>query len=294
MNGAGYHKDEKERKTQGGKSNSLFLRIIMSAIFLPCLFIIAWRGGIYYLILIDIIILVGLLEFYRMMEVKGLSPYKTIGIISGVALPWYIFFQQGIYVNFLLSIIFIGIMLMELARREKGLAVYHISVTVFGVLYVAWLGSHLVLLRELPLIKGMDYRYGYYFVIMTFALTWCYDTGAYTIGRLFGKHKLFPSISPGKTIEGALGGLVFSIAGILIVRYTLVTFLGIYEAIGLAFMASIIGQLGDLVESMLKRDVKIKDSSGAIPGHGGVLDRFDSLLFTAPMIYYFLKYFILE
>lgn len=294
MSDTGYQHEDEKNKSGAGKSSSLLLRIIMSVIFLPCLFIIAWRGGIYYLILIDIIILVGLLEFYRMMEVKGLSPYKTIGILSGVALPWYIFFQQGIYVNLLLSIIFIGIMLMELGRKEKGLAVYHISVTVFGVFYVAWLGSHLVLIRELPVLKGMEYRYGYYFVIMIFALTWCYDTGAYTIGRLFGKHKLFPSISPGKTVEGALGGLVFSIAGILIVRQTLVTFLGIYEAIGLAFMASIIGQLGDLVESMLKRDVKIKDSSGAIPGHGGVLDRFDSLLFTAPVIYYYLKYFILE
>ncbi len=294
MSDIGYQNEGEKKKSGSDKSSSLFLRLVMSAIFLPCLLVIAWRGGIYYLILIDIIILVGLLEFYRMMEVKGLSPYKTIGILSGIALPWYIFFQQGIYVNFLLSIIFIGIMLMELARREKGLAVYHISVTVFGVLYVAWLGSHLVLIRELPVLAGLEYRYGYYFVIMIFTLTWCYDTGAYTIGRLFGKHKLFPSISPGKTIEGALGGLVFSIAGILIVRQTLLAFLGIYEAIGLAFMASIIGQLGDLVESMLKRDVKIKDSSGAIPGHGGVLDRFDSLLFTAPMIYYFLKYFILE
>jgi phosphatidate cytidylyltransferase len=287
--------NEGKREDSGeSKPNSLFLRIIMSAIFLPCLLVIAWRGGIYYLILIDIIILIGLLEFYRMMEVKGLSPYKTIGILSGLAIPWYIFFQQGIYVNFLLTIIFIGIMLMELVRREKGLAVYHISVTVFGVLYVAWLGSHLVLIRELPVLKGMEYKYGYYFVIMTIVLTWCYDTGAYTVGRLFGKHKLFPSISPGKTIEGAVGGLVFSIVGILIVRHTLVPFLGIYAAIGLAFLASIIGQLGDLVESMLKRDVKIKDSSGAIPGHGGVLDRFDSMLFTAPMIYYFLKYIILE
>ncbi|HSG28719.1 MAG TPA: phosphatidate cytidylyltransferase, partial [Candidatus Krumholzibacterium sp.] len=247
-----------------------------------------------YLILIDLIILMGLLEFYKMMEAKGLSPYKTIGVLSGIALPWYLFFQQGIYANFLLSIIFIGIMVTELTRREKGLAVYHISVTVFGVLYVSWLGSHLVLLRELPHLKGLGYSEGFIFVIMAFTLTWCYDTGAYVTGRLIGRHRPFPDISPKKTTEGILGGIVFSIAGILILRHIMAPWLAVHMAVGLAVMASIIGQLGDLVESMLKRDVKIKDSSGTIPGHGGILDRFDSLLFTGPMIYYFLKYFIID
>ncbi len=274
-------------------TDSLPRRLLMAAIFLPCLLVIARRGGLYYLVLIDLIILVGLYEFYGMMENKGLSPYKTIGIISGIAIPWYIFFQHGIYANFLLSIIFIGIMVMELARKEKGLAVYHISVTVFGVFYVAWLGSHLVLLRELPHLVGLDYSAGFGFVVMAFALTWCYDTGAYVVGRLIGRHKLAPGISPGKTVEGAIGGAVFSLAGIMIVRAALTPFLGVIEACILALVCSVIGQLGDLVESMLKRDVRIKDSSGTIPGHGGVLDRFDSLLFTAPIIYYSMKYFIL-
>jgi len=269
-------------------------RILASFIFLPCLIIIARRGGFYYLALIDIMILVGLWEFYKMMEAKGLQPYKAIGILSGLALSWYIFFQQGIYANFFLSVIFIGVMTLELARREKGLAVYHISVTIFGVFYVAWLGSHLVLLRELPHLKGLDYSMGFSFVIVVFVLTWCYDSGAYAIGRLIGRHKIFPSISPGKTLEGVFGGIAFSIIGILIARSVIASYLTIFQAVGLALIASVVGQLGDLVESMLKRDVKIKDTSGTIPGHGGVLDRFDSLLFTSPLIYYFFKYFILE
>lgn len=274
------------------RKGSVASRLIMSAIFLPCLLIIARRGGVYYLILTDIIILVGLWEFYGMMEVKGLRPYKIIGILSGIALPWYFFFQQGIYTNFLLSIIFIGVMVSELFRKKKGLAIYHVSVTIFGVLYIAWFGSHIFLVRELPYLVGLDYSAGYSFVIILFALTWSYDTGAYTVGRLFGKHKLFPGISPGKTIEGSVGGVIFSIAGIFIVKHTVAPYLGYLDAVVLAFIASVIGQLGDLVESMLKRDVGIKDSSGAIPGHGGVLDRFDSLLFTAPVIYYLLKYFV--
>ncbi|UCF04412.1 MAG: phosphatidate cytidylyltransferase [bacterium] len=269
-------------------------RILASVIFIPCLIIIARRGGFYYLALIDIMILIGLWEFYRMMEAKGLRPYKTIGILSGLALSWYVFFQQGIYANFFLSVIFLGVMALELVRREKGLAVYHISVTIFGVFYVAWLGSHLVLLRELPHLKGLDYSIGFSFVLVVFVLTWCYDTGAYMVGTLIGRHKILPSVSPAKSWEGVCGGIMFSIAGIMLTRYWLAQYLTILQAVGLAVIASIVGQLGDFVESMIKRDVRIKNSSDAIPGHGGVLDRFDSLLFTSPLIYYFFKYFILE
>jgi len=276
------------------RNDSLAKRIIATVLFVPCLVVIARRGGYYYLALINIMILVGLWEFYKMMEAKGLRPYKLMGILSGLALSWYVFFQQGVYANLLLSIIFIGIMALELARKEKGLAVYHVSVTVFGVFYIAWLGSHLILIRELPHVKGLEYSLGFSFVIVTFALTWCYDTGAYLIGSWLGRRPIFPSISPGKTLEGAIGGVVFSIIGILIVRALVAPYLTIPWAVGLAVFASFIGQLGDLAESMIKRDVKIKDSSKTIPGHGGVLDRFDSLLFTAPLIYYILKYVILD
>ncbi|MCK4350716.1 MAG: phosphatidate cytidylyltransferase [Candidatus Krumholzibacteria bacterium] len=276
------------------KGSSVAKRLLASAIYIPCLIIIARRGGLYYVALIDIMILVGLWEFYMMMEAKGLRPYKAIGIISGIVLSWYIFFQQGIYANFFLSIIFFLIMTLELARKEKGLAVYHISVTIFGVFYVAWLGSHLILLRELPHLKGLDYSLGFSFVIVVFAVTWCYDSGAFFIGSKFGKHKIFPAISPGKTLEGAIGGVAFSIIGILIARWLVAPYLSIIQAVGLALITSVVGQLGDVVESMIKRDVKIKDASATIPGHGGALDRFDSLLFTAPLIYYFFKYFILD
>jgi len=276
------------------RSGSVAKRVLASAIFLPCLIIIARRGGFYYLALIDIMIFIGLWEFYKMMEAKGLRPYKALGILSGLALSWYVFFQQGVYANFFLGVIFIGIMTLELARREKGLAVYHISVTIFGVFYVAWLGSHLIMLRELPHLKGLDYSLGFSFVMVVFVLTWCYDTGAFFVGMRFGRHRIFPAISPGKTVEGVMGGIAFSILGSLVARWILAPYLSLVQAVGLALISSILGQLGDLVESMIKRDVKIKDASATIPGHGGVLDRFDSVLFTSPLIYYFFKYFILE
>jgi len=291
--------DDRSATVQSGGArvpgdDSVAKRVLAAAIFIPCLFFIARRGGFYYLGLIDVMILIGLWEFYTMMEAKGLRPYKTMGILSGLALSWYVFFQQGVYANLLMSVIFIGIMVLELTRKEKGLAVYHISVTVFGVFYVAWLGSHLILLRELPHLRGLDYSLGFSFVIVAFALTWCYDTGAYFVGRWLGKHQILPSVSPGKTYEGALGGVLCSIAGIIAVRALVAPYITLFWAVCLALVASIVGQLGDLCESMMKRDVRIKDSSKTIPGHGGILDRFDSLLFTAPLIYYFLKYVIFK
>lgn len=285
---------EAESVSERREMGSTAKRVLASIVFLPCLLIIARRGGFYYLALIDIMILIGLWEFYKMMEAKGLKPYKTLGILSGLALSWYIFFRQGIYANFFLSIIFMGIMALELVRKEKGLAVYHTSVTIFGVFYVAWFGSHLILLRELPHLKGLDYSLGFSFVVVVFVLTWCYDTGAYFIGSRFGRHRIFRSISPGKTLEGVFGGIAFSLIGILITRMIIASYLSIVQSVILAVGVSVIGQVGDLVESMIKRDVKIKDASKTIPGHGGVLDRFDSLLFTSPLIYYYFKYFIIE
>jgi phosphatidate cytidylyltransferase len=285
---------KKDNPDNSGKIWSIIKRVIISVIFVPCIVIIARRGGVYFLILVTILILAGLWEFFRMVEAKGLKPYIFIGISGGTLLPLSIFFFNGRYTNFLLVVIFLAIMISELVRGKKGFALYHISITLFGILYVGWMGSFLVRLRELPILINLDYKSGFLFVIMVFILTWCYDTGAYTFGMIAGKHKLFPSISPGKTVEGAIGGVLLSIIGILVAREYIFSFLNIWEAVGLAIAASVFGQLGDLVESMIKRDVRIKDSSNTIPGHGGVLDRFDSILFNAPVIYYILKYFIID
>ncbi len=284
--------DQREAARRFRRPDALVKRILASVLFLPCLFIIARRGGYYFLALIDIMILVGLWEFYRMMEAKGLRPYKAMGILGGLALSWYVFFQQGVYANVFLSVIFIGVMVLELARRERGLAVYHISVTVFGVFYVAWLGSHLILIRELPHLRGLDYSLGFSFVTVAFVVTWCYDTGAYLIGSTFGRRQLFPLISPGKTLEGVVGGVAAALVGVFIARALVAPYLTAAAAVGLALGGSALGQLGDLCESMIKRDAKIKDASQTIPGHGGVLDRFDSLLFTAPFVYYVFKYLL--
>jgi phosphatidate cytidylyltransferase len=168
-----------------------------------------------------------------------------------------------------------------------------VATTILGVIYVGFLSSHIVLLRELPLQTGNAYATGSSFVFLAFVVTWASDTGAYFVGTLLGRHPLLPRISRNKTREGAVGGVLFAILGALVARYTFAPYMDLWQAVLLGILGSVVGMAGDLVESMLKRDVDVKDASETIPGHGGVLDRFDSLLFTAPLIYYILKFLIL-
>lgn len=269
-------------------------RIIVAVIFIPCIVLIARKGGVYYLILVDAVIAGGIWEFYRMTEVSITNPYKVIGTAGAILLPVFFYYHLHDYIYLLITMILIGIMVTELCRRGRSFFVYNISVTMFGVFYVGWLGSHMLLIREIPLRTGnLEYSAGFDFVLLLLVLTWCYDTGAYTVGSIAGRHKMFPLISPGKTLEGIIGGIAFAIAGVMIARVYILSFLGIPESIALAFLISVTGQTGDLVESMIKRDMRKKDSSNTIPGHGGILDRFDSMLFNAPAVYYILIFFIL-
>jgi phosphatidate cytidylyltransferase len=269
-------------------------RVLAAAVFLPLFVLVTRIGGYYFLGFVDLFIVLGLLEFYRMMSVKGMHPYRGVGIASGLTLSTYMYFRSGMYASFFLTFVLIAIMGLELTRKDNRRAVYHVATTVFGIVYVAYLGSHLVLLRELPLQSDRPYALGARFVFLAFAVTWASDTGAYLIGSLFGRKPLLPRVSRSKTWEGALGGMVFAALAGALASITFAGFLPTWWAVVLGTMSSVIGLLGDLFESMLKRDAEIKDTSQIIPGHGGVLDRFDSLLFTVPLIYYFLKFVIFQ
>jgi phosphatidate cytidylyltransferase len=275
-------------------NSSTALRVLASMVFIPCFVIITVRGGYHFLVLIDIVIFIGLWEFYAMMRAKGLRPYRTIGIISGLVLSWYVYFRNGVYANLFLTVGLLAIMTLELTRRDAKDSIYHVATTMFGVFYVAFLASHLILLRELPERVGLDYAMGRSFVFLAFLVTWAGDTGAYVVGSTFGKHQLLPRVSAKKTVEGALGGMLFAVAGAIVACYTFAGYLDLSQAVVLGGAAGMIGQVGDLFESLIKRDADVKDTSDLIPGHGGVLDRFDGLLFTAPLLYYYLNFFVFK
>ncbi len=274
--------------------SSFFLRIAASVVFIPCFIIITMDGGYHFLLLFNALIFVGMWEFYRITEAKGIRPYKMIGIFCGVVLSWYVFFRNGVYANLFLTLVLLTLMCLELTRRETKMAITHIATTILGVIYIAFLGSHLIMLREYPLSMNLDYDLGASFVFLAFILTWAGDTGAYIVGSIVGKTPLIPRISENKTREGSIGGLVFSVAAAFIAKETFAPYLLLWHALVLGLLAGVVGQLGDLFESLIKRDANVKDASEVIPGHGGVLDRFDSLLFTSPLIYYFVRFVVFK
>ncbi len=266
-------------------------RLAVIAVGVPCLWAITWRGGVFFLILIDVIILLGLGEFFRLMAAKGYRPSRLLGYAGALAVSLHAF-RGGPALMLLVTAILLLIMMREVFRPQVEEALSNIAVTVFGVMYVGWLGSHFVMLRELPGTVGLDPQLGARLVFFAALVIWVCDTMAYIVGILIGRRRLAPAISPAKTWSGAIGGLVGgALAGWLAAK----TFLPIITPLAgglLGLTSALLGQFGDLVESLLKRDAGLKDSARLLPGHGGVLDRMDSLLFSVPFLYYWFRFIV--
>jgi phosphatidate cytidylyltransferase len=235
---------------------------------------------------------VGQWEFYRMFKNSGYNPQTAVGLFLGtlVIIGFYIGSTSSgriVYVfspDVLIAFAFAAALVFRLfSRRDTNGAMADVALTFTGVVYVAWLVAYVVLLRSWNL-AGIDGRDLIFFLMF---VTWATDTGAYYIGSYFGRHKLYPKISPKKSIEGAIGGLVFAVGMAVACTYWFYHELPILDAIALGLILGIIGQVGDLAESMIKRSARVKDSGGVIPGHGGVLDRMDSILLNAPALYYY-------
>jgi phosphatidate cytidylyltransferase len=271
---------------------SLALRVGSGLAFVPILILLAQVGGLAFLSLIAIQIVMGLIEFYAMMRGRGLRPYRRLGIASALALLWVCYQPQVPYVGFLTTAVMLLVLALELRRPEARQRVEDIAVTCFGVLYVGWLSAHLVLLRELPWRAGTSYQQGAAYVLLAFFVTWSCDTGAFAFGRVFGRNRPWTRISPRKSVEGAIGGLAMAVAAAFVARAWFANFLAIRDAAAIGFLVGVFAQVGDLVESLIKRDALHGDSSDLIPGHGGVLDRFDSLFFAAPVVYYYLAHLV--
>jgi len=267
----------------------VWLRIGSGALFIPVLVLLARAGGIAFLLFVALEVTLGLIEFYRMMRGRGLNPFQPLGVFSALALLWVSYRPATPHVGFLATAVLLLVLALELRRPQARQRVEDIAVTSFGVLYVGWLSAHFILLRELPRQIGGEYAAGASFVLLAFFLTWSCDTGAYAVGRAVGRNRPWKHISPRKSVEGAIGGMAFAIAAAFIARRWFAPYLGVGDALALGLGVGLFAQVGDLVESLIKRDAAHGDSSNLIPGHGGVLDRFDSLYFAAPMIYYYLQ-----
>lgn len=264
----------------------LYQRVITGLLFLPIFYLIAWKLPPAYLAgLVVIAAGIGQYEFYRMAQARGFRPLMAAGIALGAALiigafshqPGIDHGRQLFWATLCLLLVMTG-RLFSADPVEK--AFEDVAATMLGILYVALLFGFQVGIRLGA--SGREWLVFLYFVI------WATDIGAYAIGIPFGKRKLFPRISPKKSIEGLIGGLLAAVGMAFLCRVWFMPPLGAGETAVLGLLIAGAGTVGDLAESMLKRSAGVKDSGVIIPGHGGMLDRMDSMLFAAPVLYYYL------
>jgi len=235
----------------------------------------------------------GLYEFFYMIKKKGFPIYSYFGIFIGIFIPLSIYRGFELTRNWELLFIvlaFLAVFILQFARQDNTNAVVGISTTMFGVFYVSWLFSFIIKIRFLlPGIAGIK--------LLAFILlvTKTGDIGALLIGSWLGKHRLLPTVSPNKSIEGCLGSFAFSVIAAILCHSFLPASLELplWQVALMGVFFGGIGQLGDLSESLIKRDCNVKDSGKLLPGMGGILDVIDSLLFACPTFYLYMSALLL-
>ena len=243
-------------------------------------------GKIALLIMILSITILASREYVKILKHKGFFPSFKVMILSELLLAWVAYVQRFDMVALILSFCSItSFMWVLFCGRQPYIA--NVATTLLGIVYCGWFPLHLIFLRNLSCDR---FDSGFGFIVLMFTAILLTDTGAYYIGRHFGKHKLAPVVSPNKTIEGSIGGIVLAVIGAMIVGY----FFNLewYFSVIAGLLCTVFAQIGDLSESLIKRDAGVKDSGHSLPGHGGFLDRTDSFIFTIPVMYYFCYYFI--
>lgn len=266
----------------------MLIRIIVGAVGIALAALVIETGGTVFALAVLALAVIGWIEYTQAMAAGGAGSANITGIVAMVLL-WGCAWLGNAEEFMAVSVFVVLAVLLETVLFRAAFAFDEAAFSIAGIFYIGLPLSHLVMLR---MIDGEsmasplgDFSVGCALVWIMFIGTWASDTFAYFVGSAIGRHKLCPTISPNKTVEGFLGSLVGTSAAVA----GLGAFfsLSVFSMAALGFFIAVFATLGDLVESVLKRHVGIKDSGRLIPGHGGVLDRFDSVLFTAPFVYYF-------
>lgn len=267
---------------------TLGVRALVSLIFGPVILLAAWFGGLFFAVFVAAVSSLALWEFYQMGLKKNVFPQQFWGVLAGLLWIFFLYRDRPQFLFYLLVALLLLCMATELFRNKPN-PLLNLGVTLLGFFYVSFLMSFLLLLRELPSQAGMPYVIGGKVVILLFLSIWICDSAAYILGSRLGKHKLFPRVSPNKTVEGTLFGFLFAILTAYVCQLTFLREVALRHVLAIGAICGSVGQMSDLVESLLKRDAGVKDSSNLIPGHGGVLDRFDSEILTVPVVFAYLK-----
>lgn len=288
----------------------MLVRIVVGVLAAALLIFLDFAGnGLPFALGVAILAIMGAEEMYQAIRKQGGDPTKPLGFLACLVFQIAAWTHNGQrfapYLPALLLLLVITTLLTELGKRRPK-PVVTIGTTLLGAVYAGWLLSYLTLLHgmqpgNLKLSLGnvpvlvppfLHTTPGEWLVIFVCACTFLSDSGALFAGKAFGRHKLAPAISPGKTWEGSLGGILTSlVTGALLGRWL---HLPLIHALVLALVCAVFGQIGDLCESALKRDLGVKDFGTVLPGHGGILDRIDSLLFSAPLAYYYVLFFLMR
>jgi phosphatidate cytidylyltransferase len=248
------------------------------ALFFGILFFVPPLG---FVILIATGTTAGLAEFFALARKGGVNCYRVVGLAFGL-LVFFAVALRPAAAGLAAVLCVLAVSLFALGKRAPPqAAVGEMALTCFGVFFVAFPLGFLAQIRTA--------FQGEFLVLYILGIAWMGDTGAFYVGRSLGRHKLAPRVSPKKTVEGAIGGIIFSLVGAGILGLFPVRLFSLPEALLLGLLLNVAGQAGDLVESVVKRWAGAKDASGLIPGHGGFLDRFDSLLMAAPVYYLYLN-----
>lgn len=257
-------------------------RLLVALVFLPIFFsIIKFLPSIVFLLMVLTIVVLGQYEFYRFFFTESLPTGAYLGLIFGLLFPFLFYWYPHLSGLFPVVLVLFPLLIFQLFFFSNIQTVLKETALIFfGVVYIGYLSGHFVLLRGIP--------QGELMILFILLVTWAGDSGGYYIGRFCGNKKLYERVSPGKTIAGGIGVLLFSVIVTFVGKYFFLPELSVIDCLVLGILLGVIGQLGDLTESLFKRSAGKKDSGNLIPGHGGVLDKMDSLLFTMPAFYYYL------
>jgi phosphatidate cytidylyltransferase len=261
-------------------ASNLTIRLATAAVMVPLLLLLLFLGPAWgWLIFLLLIGVIGGWELFSM-TFPGDHVARAIGIVFTWAVTlgiWFVIERPLILLTVMVLLPFASVLLALWRLQGVEPAALRLMSGTFGPM---WLGAGLGCIALVRAVAGAD---GAAFVVFSLVLAWIGDTGAYFVGRAFGKHKLYEKVSPKKTVEGAIGGVLATIAGAVITRFSILHSLPIRDAVMLGAVGGTLGIAGDLGESLLKRSVGVKDSGGILPGHGGMLDRIDAVLITAPI-----------
>ena len=265
-------------------------RVLSALVLIPPIFAAIWFGNPWFSLVVAAAAAVGILEFYGL---RGLSFRQPLAIFG---LMWVLLLIAGAHFDYsytaliLTSAVVFSLVLLIVRPPVEGAAI-NWAWTLAGIILIGWMLSHFIPLRGL---EAGGLNVGRDWVLFALFATFAADTAAFFTGKALGRHALAAAISPGKTVEGAVGGFLGAIAGAFILAAILPTLTIPYWHIAiLGALIGIFAQLGDLAESVLKRSTGVKDSSNLIPGHGGLLDRLDSILFTVVVVYYYVIWAIM-